>query len=173
MEYETQQEGNWWHKLRESPRTVSALIIILVVAAAIYAFSGNNEGTQQAQEVTEAEPTEAAEQMQGEATSTALPEVAQTGEGYTEKAEAGDGLTHLARRAATRWLAEHNAGYAVTNEHRIYIEDYIQKKLGSGSLEIGQDAAISFGLIEEAVKAARELTPAQLNNLSQYTYALG
>lgn len=182
MEYETQQEGSWWGKLRESPRTVSALIIILVVAAAIYAFSGNNN--EEAGQVVMEETPEAAEQMQGEATSETvsqeslretaqeLPAATQTDEGYTEVAAAGEGLTHLTRRAATRWLAEHEAGYAVTNEHRIYIEDYVQKNLGSGRMEIGQEQAVSFGLIEEAVKAAGELTPQQLNNLSRYTSAL-
>lgn len=192
MEYETKQDSSWFSKLRESPRTVSALIIILVVAAAIYAFSGNN--TEDIAEVTTPETpetTEAMEEPQGEVaseetvmtpapvtqetlreTAQAMPAATQTGEGYTEKAEAGDGLTHLARRAATRWLAEHTAGYTVTNEHRIYIEDYIQKKLGSGRLEIGQEQPISFGLIEEAVKAAGELKPQQLNNLSKYTAAL-
>lgn len=172
MEYETNQPGAWWQRLKDSPRTVSALIIILVVAAAIYAFSGNNNGTQPQPLVT---PTpivgpegtqplvEAIEQ---------LPEEQEIEGGYIETASAGQGATHLARQAATRWLADHDAGYGVTNEHRIYIEDYIQKKLGSPRLEVGDSKTVSFDLIKEAVETAGKLSPKQLKNLTKYTHVL-
>ena len=38
--------GGILKRLKESPRTVSALIIILIVAAAIYAFSGDGDQSQ-------------------------------------------------------------------------------------------------------------------------------
>lgn len=194
MEYETNQsQSSLWQRLKDSPRTVSALIIILVIAAAIYAFSGPDQQPEAelagGQDTEQEQPTPAPTMSVPpdeenimtpspvpretlEAASESLPEAEQTGEGYVEKAEAGDGATHLARRAATRYLAERSASYNVTNEHRIYIEDYIQKKLGSPRLEIGESHTITFAMIEEAVNAAGQLTPGQLNNLSQYTYAL-
>lgn len=205
----------FFDRIKESPRTVSALIIILIVAAAIYAFSGepnqggeelanNNEPavteedgamdiaddsdedvTDEADETTAPQATPATTPAQptvapGEKVSAqqlqemnrALPPVERADQAYVEAAQAGDGITHLARRATTRWLAENNAGYEITNEHRIYIEDYIQNKLGSDRLSVGETRTISFDLVAEAVKSAGELNGTQLNNLSHYTVAL-
>lgn len=182
MEYETNQpQASVWQRLKDSPRTVSALIIILVIAAAMYAFSGPDQQPEAgpAEEEETAEMGDEAVKTPAELTqetlksqSEALPEVTVSLESYTEAAQAGDGTTHLARRAATRYLADKSLSYAVTNEHRIYIEDYVQKKIGAARLEVGDERSIPFALIEEAVNAAGQLTPRQFNNLSQYTYAL-
>lgn len=212
MEYEeNNEESSFFDRVKESPRTVSALIIILIVAAAIYAFSGDNtqqpedllavddEQTQDEDvnedqedagdeegEVTDEESPTQDEQVQTPDTNTttkvsqdelseqnkSLPEAQKTDEGYQEVVAAGEGVTHLARRATTRYLSENNAGYEVTNEHRIYIEDYIQDRLGTSGLEQGQTMTVSFSLLEEAVSAANGLNQSQLNNLSQYTHVL-
>lgn len=211
MEYEQDdqnQEGGFMQRVKESPRTVSALIIILIVAAAIYAFSGDQNqepgdlasNDQAATTEEQGEPTEEAgeETQEGEdaateegATTTptqatpepvdretlaeeneALPEASKTDQGYVEVAAAGEGVTHLARKATTRYLSENNVDFDVTNEHRIYIEDYIKDRMGSNGLSLGESQTISFDLLKEAVDSARNLTPAQLNNLSQYTSAL-
>lgn len=204
MEYETDDANkNWLDRVKESPRTVSALIIVLIVVAAIYAFSGDRgqqpeqaaapEGTSQpAQE--QASPTPVAigektgEQAPGgrpagqagtavskESLQTAaesLPKAEKTDKGYQEVAERGNGLTHLARRATARYLAENTVSYTITNEHRIYIEDYIKDQLGKKRLVIGQSELISFDLLAEAVESASRLTDKQLRNLTKYTHVL-
>jgi len=188
------EEGSFLERLKESPRTVSALIIILIVAAAIYAFSGQEEGEQatkvgdetaavmEEEAVTEGEiadqpegqvAAEVSEEEQAlEQQAEALPQAERTEQGFVEVAQAGDGFTHLARRATTRWLSENQAGYAVSDEHRIYIEDYIQNRLGTRGLTLGESSEITFDLIKEAVAAAGQLNESQLRNLSQYTSAL-
>lgn len=209
MEYEQQPnpDDGFMNRVKESPRTVSAVIIVLIVAAAIYAFSGNNSEQAALQEEAAA-PEENLEQLsdetaQKEATSTpeqsseeksatatnsatpapvdksalienskALPEARTTDTAYVEVAQRGDGLTHLARRAATRYLADREAGYTVTNEHRIYIEDYIRKHVDQHPVSIGMEETISFELIKEAVESAGKLTEPQLKNLTKYTRVL-
>ncbi len=191
------EEESFWQRVKESPRTVSALIIILIVAAAIYAFSGDDQKEAEiAQEAATTEnavteeaavnaETEEAAKPEGQVAAGAtdneaaaeepaveLPEARKTAEGYVEVANAGEGYTHLARKAVTRWLSENQASYQVTEEHRIFIEDYIQNRLGSEGLALGAEQTITFDLMEEAVAAAGELTEIQLNNLSQYTSAL-
>lgn len=181
-------EGGTWQRLKESPRTVSALIIILIVAAAIYAFSGDEAATPNVPAsdgevaVTEEGGEDATQQKNpqiaagmteaGEVVEEAMPVAERTSEGYVEVAQTGDGFTHLARRATTRWLSENQASYAVTDEHRVYIEDYIQNRVGSQSLALGESHTITFDLIAEAVAAAGELNEQQLQNLAQYTGAL-
>jgi hypothetical protein len=195
MEYEqdNQDQGGLIERIKESPRTVSALIIILIVAAAIFAFSGDQD--QQEEVAIDQEAITTAEEAASPAAQTveetagalapepverevlaeqeqALPEATTTDEGYVEVAEAGDGITHLARRATTRYLNENTTDYAVTNEHRIYIEDYIKDRLGSRPLALGETQTVSFDLIGEAVAAAGQLNESQLRNLTQYTYVL-
>lgn len=194
-------------RVKESPRTVSALIIILIVAAAVYAFSGEeqtgnlvDEGvvTEDTVQIAEGEVAEgelvageegdqedatasaegesvtreAVSQEEMSAQSQALPEASRNEQGYQETAQAGDGITHLARRATTRWLSENQPGYSVTNEHRIYIEDYVQNRMGTQGISVGENMTVSYDLIAEAVAAAGQLSDGQLQNLSQYTVSL-
>ncbi len=198
MNDETNDGNSFLDRIKESPRTVSALIIILIVAAAIYAFSGEpkptpNEPTPsgeaamdlaeesplvvaeappEAPEAPTVAPREPVSQQQLQDMKADLPEATREGDAYVEKAEAGEGITHLARRATTRWLADNAAGYEITNEHRIYIEDYIQNKMGNNWLEVGETQTISFALIAEAVEHAGQLSNSQLQHLSGYTVAL-
>jgi len=202
-----QEEGGLIDRIKESPRTVSALIIILIVAAAIYAFSGDEGQVGESGEVAEVAEEEmmneegevtgeeldeegieidgtTGEVRQGKVAAdksigkeaakqeVKLPKARRTDKSFVEVAEAGNGVTHLARRASARWLSENQAGYAVTDEHRIFIEDYVQNKLGTNGLALGEEVEISFDLIAEAVEAAKELNEMQLKNLSQYTYVL-
>ena len=193
-----EEDGGFLARIKESPRTVSALIIILIVAAAIYAFSGDTINQPAAQErvgedvaATQEGETAADEEAErsappaggvaGEADEGAamtsaetkeMPQPRRTDEGYVEVAQAGEGYTHLARRAATQWLSENQASYAVTDEHRIYIEDYIQNRMGTEGLELGDSHTITFDMIREAVDAASSLNESQLQNLSHYTSAL-
>ncbi len=193
---DSHENESFIQRLKESPRTVSALIIILIVAAAIYAFSGEdkpkqtgqasqtattsgavtgdtqNSNTDQA--VGNTEPTTASPNPDtaGSTTTTPTPEAHRTDKSYIEVAAAGNGVTHLARRAADRWLSENQTNYAVTKEHRIYIEDYIKDQIGSRGLVLGEEVEISFDLIQQAVNTAGQLNEKQLANLSQYTSAL-
>jgi ABC-type phosphate/phosphonate transport system permease subunit len=100
-----------------------------------------------------------------------IEETSPSKEVYKEKAEKGDGLTHLARRATTSYMEDE--GVTLSSEERIYIEDYVQKRLapektGLRHLEIGEEVEIPVELIEEAVSVARGLSPTQIQNLSQY-----
>jgi len=87
---------------------------------------------------------------------------------YEEVAKPGDGITHLARRALKEYLQEKGQGSNLTPEHKIYIEDYLQKKTGDYWLKIGQKLTFSEELIKEAIQKAETLTPEQLQNLTQY-----
>ena len=193
MEYEQQQQNqddNFINRIKESPRTVSAIIIVVIVAAAIYAFSGNNkqntnEAALNSPEATAtpaispspevksmtATPTPIDKGMLAE-NAKKLPEARTTDSAYIEVAQKGDGLTHLARRATTRYLADHETGYSVTNEHRIYIEDYIRKHMEKGHVALGAEKTISFDLVKQAIESANKLSQKQLNNLTKYTSAL-
>jgi hypothetical protein len=86
---------------------------------------------------------------------------------YEEVAEPGEGITHLARKALKEYLKE-KGGPNLTPEHKLYIEDYLQKKTGNYWLKVGQKLTFSEELIKEAIEKAQTLTPQQLQNLTQY-----
>ncbi|MCE9643497.1 MAG: hypothetical protein K8Q97_04280 [Candidatus Andersenbacteria bacterium] len=203
MEYEPQEENKvsgFVERMKESPRTVSAIIIVVIVIAAIYAFSGNNQkqvAIETATPTPEAstQPTASTSpiakdgKVTGGATaavtpiapidkntlmdqSKALPEEKKTDSAYIETAVKGDSLTTLSRKAATRYLASNDAGYQVTNEHRIYIEDYVRKHLAKQPVTVGSQETISFELIKQAVESAKNLNDKQLHNLTKYTHVL-
>lgn len=181
MEYEQddkENEGGILARLRESPRTVSALIVILIIAAAIYAFSGEQSRQQEQQSPLSTRQAESTQEVLTDTSTTGQPQQDQqpasvpTGTGYVETAESGDGITHLSRRATQRYLSENAVGWEVTKEHRIYVEDYIKDRIGSKKLALGESMTIPFEVITEALEVARTLTPSQLENLSQYTHVL-
>ncbi|MDD4062414.1 MAG: hypothetical protein PHV25_01355 [Candidatus Pacebacteria bacterium] len=86
---------------------------------------------------------------------------------YVEQAQAGEGLTHLARRAISTHLDDTES--SLNSEQRIFAEDYIQKELGSRMLMLNEEVSISKELVAEAISLAQELTPAQEENLEQYS----
>lgn len=86
---------------------------------------------------------------------------------FTEKAESGDGITKLARKAMNEYLEEHGQNASLlTQAHKTYIEDYMQNATGNGWLQVGESISFSKTLIEKAIDSALQLTDAQLNNIS-------
>ncbi len=98
------------------------------------------------------------------------PEVSpEPAEKYTKTAGQGEGLTHLARKAIARYLQDHHDAPEMTPEHKVYAEDYIQRQMGSKTLNVGETVSFSESLIGEAVEKSQNLTQAQLENLKQYS----
>lgn len=181
-----QNPGGIIERLRNSPRTVSTIIVILIIAGAIFAFSDRGakpsptptaEATEESPEVASpiaeatASPalTPVEEEEKTVTKETPLPEPAETAEAYVEVAARGNGVTHLARRAAARYLEANVPDFTVTNEHRIFIEDYLKDRVERAPLGIGGTRTFSKSSIREAVGESKTLSDAQLNNLQKYS----
>lgn len=85
----------------------------------------------------------------------------------TVTAEAGDGITHLARRVIAQELA--SSGMVLNDEQLVYAEDYLQNRTGDYGLEIGQEVSFDAADISNAIAGAQNLSDWQLENLQQYT----
>lgn len=94
---------------------------------------------------------------------------ASSGRTYEQTAGAGEGITHLARRAAKEYLDRTGGGAELTAEHKVFIEDYLAKKTGDRWLDLGEKVSFSEDLIKEAVESSWQLTDQQLDNLKQYS----
>ncbi len=96
------------------------------------------------------------------------PKVEKNVEGFHVSAIKGDGLTHLARKAVQEYLAQ-NPDASITKEHKIYLEDYLRKNVASGKIKEGDVRVFSEKLMSDALSKAKNLTPAQLENLKRYS----
>lgn len=165
-------------------------IALLILAGGIYLYASQNreasilsleQGTADIQQtISNGEqaslPSQIAEQeiekiIGGTTEETAIreivPESRKQGTTIIEKAIKGDGVTHLARRALKSYQADHPQ--ELTNEHKIYIEDFLKDRIGSNPLEIGEEISFSEDLIKQAINASMELNEQQLENLKQYS----
>lgn len=177
--------------IQENLRVITSVFIVAVIAIGIYSYSDRSVPTDETgisgeisssetekiaeeEEETEAEEIATEETSDSEETVTVAEEepkeLSRETEGsFIETAERGDGLTHLARRAASNYL-EKNPDSSVTVEHRIYIEDYLRKKIAhEGGVHVGTSVEFSKDLIEEAIGASKNLSESQLENLKKYS----
>ena len=93
----------------------------------------------------------------------------ETEKSFIETAQKGEGVTHLARRALSDYL-EKNADSELTAEHKIYIEDYLRKKVSFNQrVFVGTTVEFSKDLVKEAITESKKLDAAQLENLHKYT----
>lgn len=174
----------WVNKYGSS--VILPIIALLILAGGIYlyasqksqpttpSFSTEELGNIQEQttDLTETPAEEIAatpseQKSQETAIETIIPEGKKEQGKIIEKAVKGNGVTHLARRALTDYLKDHPQD--LTNEHKVFVEDYLKDKTGSKTLEVGEEISFSEDLIKEAIDASMNLTAGQLKNLEKYS----
>lgn len=185
------ESGGFLERLRNSPRTVSTIIVILIVLGAIFAFSdrGNQPGASPAPSASATaqaelpaptgEATTSTPVVKGETGTedgaaatpapTPHPEAQETESAYIEVAARGDGVTHLARRAMLRYVEANAPAFELTAEHKVWVEDYLKDQLKRKPLDVGENLTIDKGMIRDAVERAQSLTDAQRKNLQQFS----
>lgn len=94
--------------------------------------------------------------------------VEKTGEGYVAKADRGDGVTNLARKALKDYLNS-SPDASLTKEHKIYIEDFLRKNVNQGRLKVGDSRTFSDSLMKDAISKSKQLNESQLKNLQKYS----
>lgn len=83
-------------------------------------------------------------------------------------AQPGEGRTHMARRAITQQLK--SEGIKLSPEQRVFAEDFLQKKFSHiNNLHPGDIITFTADQVNEAISTSQNLTPAQTQNLSQFS----
>jgi hypothetical protein len=187
MSYEegaTQKARVW---VQENLRVITSVFIVAVIAFGIYSYSGRgttsddaglkkiaaSEISKEEADTVTSEEAEKTTALTGDETKQTEAKPAETSRetetSFVEVASRGEGLTHLARHAATDYL-DKNADSTLTNEHRIYIEDYLRKKVAhQGGIKTGTNVEFSKTLVKEAIDASKNLNERQLENLKKYS----
>lgn len=171
-----ENEGNIQQWIQDNLRVIISIVIVLVIAGGIYSYSKRtespaiNEDQKQVTEGTIENGIISSDKESSTAIKTA--EVApsqETETSFIESAAKGEGATHLARRALANYL-EKNPDADLTPEHKIYIEDYLRKKVGKGtSIRVGTSLEFSKDMIQEAITKSKTLNDKQLQNLHKYS----
>ena len=193
-ENEDQETGTMKQWLQDNLRIIISVVVVVVIAAGIYSYSnrtmapsitektseedilGNIAGDEnisdtekETEKETKTQPKaeeKTAQKEQDQISSVSTSQ--ETEKSFIETASRGDGTTKLARRALANYL-EKNPDSSLTTEHKIYIEDYLRKKVSSnGRLAIGQSVEFSKDLIQGAISQSKNLNQNQLNNLHKY-----
>lgn len=183
--------------LQENMRMLVSIIIVILIAGGIYAYSKRTQPQVAQKEVAEsteeaegkisviggetANEKENAKETVGTETSAKPVEEAEkqtetvpaetskeTASSFVETAQKGDGTTKLARRALANYL-EKNPDTSLTAEHKIYIEDYLRRQVKNGSLKIGESREFSKDTIIKAIEKSKSLSDKQLKNLEKYS----
>ncbi len=177
-ETSSSEVGTW---LQENLRVIVSVFIVGAIALGIYSYSQRTE-TVSIDEIDESEISETLDNTDAttpENTNTAeetrkvLAEIPaemslETEDSFVETAVAGEGTTHLARRALANSL-EKNPDSSLTSEHKIYIEDYLRKHVGQKRVHVGTSVEFSKSLINEAISQSKTLNSHQLDNLKKYS----
>jgi hypothetical protein len=177
----TSEKTKAW--IQENLRVIVSVFIVAAIALGIYSYSDRSVPTDEAMVAEEMISSEATEEKEttastdgAEVTGTEAGDIMvpteksrETEGSFVETATGGEGLTHLARKAAANYL-EKNTDSTLTAEHRIYIEDYLRKKVGhEGGVKIGTSVEFSKDLIRDAITQSKTLNEWQLKNLEQYS----
>jgi len=171
--------GGWGKMIKDWLKRYGSSVVLPIVALAILAggiYLYANQSTEETIFLTEdnsaslvdldQETTLLNQQTQEDVTE-AIPAAKKEAGSIIETAVSGDGITNLARRALEHYLEENSQ--ELTNEHKIYIEDYLKDTTDSRPLEVGEEVSFSKDLIEEAIDASLQLSPDQLEILKQYS----
>ncbi|NTU66549.1 MAG: hypothetical protein HGB08_01350 [Candidatus Moranbacteria bacterium] len=177
---------------QDNLRIIVSIIIVVLIAGGIYSYSNrsmapaNDESAAKNDVLSEAisgdsdastsdnqaradsqSKDQAVQQKNSVASSVAAGTSKETDSSFIETAGKGDGTTKLARRALADYL-EKNPDSTLTAEHKIYIEDYMRKNVGTGKVNIGSSVEFSKSLIGDAISKSKNLNAAQLKNLHKY-----
>jgi len=171
---ENNKSKNWISKYGSS--VILPIIALLILAGGIYLYANQRgdkvtslleENTANIQgNMTEQDGIIAQEEIKTD-NEEIVPETKKENGIIVETAIKGDGVTHLSRRVLKNYLQDNPQ--ELTNEHKIYIEDYLKDNIGSRPLEVGEEISFSEDLIKQAIDASIELTPEQLKNLEKYS----
>src|SRR5680860_1233429 len=166
METEIEITGSnargWFEKIKnwsyENWQTILVILIVLIVGMSAYNYNQENDSSAPATAITK----------EVEKEEVSVSKNTESGKQYTITAVYGEGITHLARHAMDEYIQETGDGSDLSQEHKVYVEDYIQNRTGNQKINEGHQETFSESLIAEAIINARSLSPESIQNLAKY-----
>jgi mannitol-specific phosphotransferase system IIBC component len=167
------QEKGFWSK-----NIISILLIVFLIVSGVYAFNreSSNEDRSVEEKVEEIKKEGEEENTDNEETKSAdettkedeAPEIQKYGTKITVKANSGDGLTHLARKAIAEYIQDKDI--TLSKEQKIYTETNLKNKYYQHHLNLGQEVSFELQDLDEFIQKAQNLSDEEKRAWSRYNH---
>lgn len=164
------EEQGFWTK-----NIISIVLIVLLIVSGVYAFNRDAEDKSVEEKVEEIKKEGEEEGNKTEETETKSEEVAtdntdiqKSETQITIKANQGDGVTQLARKA----IAEYTKDKEITlsKEQKIYSETVLKNKYYQHHLNLSQEIEFEISDLEDTVQKAQNLSENEVKAWSKYSH---
>lgn len=170
-EEQTEEEQGFWAK-----NIISIILIVFLIVSGVYAFNRDTEDKSVEEKVEEIKKegeetdteSEAISDEDGQEVATDNTDIQKSETKITIKANAGDGVTHLARKA----VAEYSKDKEITlsKEQKIYAETVLKNKYYKHHLNLSQELEFEISDLAETVEKAQNLSEKEIQAWSKYTH---
>ncbi len=180
-EQNTEEKGFWTKNI------ISILLIVFLIVSGVYAFNRDTEQKdksveekvedikkeeQKAEEENKTEENKDTEVAENKTEETKKEEMStdiqKTETKITLKAQAGDGVTHLARKAVAEYSKDKNI--TLSKEQKLYAETVLKDKNYKHHLNLGQEVEFDVNSLSDIIQKAQNLSEKEIKAWSKYTH---
>lgn len=181
-EQNTEEKGFWTKNI------ISILLIVFLIVSGVYAFNRDteqkdktveekvedikkeeDEKTEDANKTEENKDTEVAENKTEETKKEEMSaDIQKTETTITLKAQAGDGVTHLARKAIAEYTKDKDI--KLSKEQKLYAETVLKDKNYKHHLNSGQEIEFDVNSLSDTIQKAQNLSEKEIKAWSKYTH---
>lgn len=165
-EEQTEEEQGFWAK-----NIISIILIVFLIVSGVYAFNRDTEDKSVEEKVEEikkeGEESEASSDEAGQEVATENTDIQKSETKITIKANAGDGVTHLARKAVAEYSKDKEIN--LSKEQKIYAETVLKNKYYKHHLNLSQELEFEISDLAETVEKAQSLSEKEIKAWSKYT----
>lgn len=168
-EDQTEEEQGFWAK-----NIISIILIVFLIVSGVYAFNRDTEDKSVEEKVEEIKKegeeieSEASDDHKSEEAVTENTNIQKSETKITIKANAGDGVTHLARKAVAEYSKDKDIN--LSKEQKIYAETVLKNKYYKHHLNLSQELEFEISDLEEMVNKAKDLSEREIQSWSKYTH---
>lgn len=165
-EQEIKEDGFWTKNI------ISILLIVFLIVSGIYAFNREpkteEKSVEEKVEKIKNEGEVVEENIDLEENLVEKPQIQKTESQITVKANHGDGVTHLARKAVVEYTKDKEI--TLSKEQKLYTETVLKNKYYQHHLNLSQEVAFELSDLEDTVQKAKDLSETEIKSWSKYTH---
>lgn len=165
----TEEDQGFWTK-----NIISIILIVFLIVSGVYAFNRDTEDKTVEDKVEEIKKEGEGEtkteeiETKSEEVATENTDIQKSETRITIKANAGDGVTHLARRAVEEYSKDKEI--TLSKEQKIYAETVLKNKYYKHHLNLSQEVQFEFSDLEEIIQKAQNLSENEIKAWSKYSH---
>lgn len=170
-EQNTEEKGFWTKNI------ISILLIVFLIVSGVYAFnrdsSKNEKSVEEKVEEIKKEETEEVkntdeESLTNEEAKEQKSDIQRVESKIIVKANAGDGVTQLARKAISEYSKDKEI--SLSKEQKLYAETNLKNEYYQHHLSIGQEVSFEEKSLDETIQKAQNLSEKEIKSWSKYVH---